>query len=366
MHDLSNESPWAASMAVGYSHKREPLAMVVIKAAYAIDIETGALTPLKKKPDIETADQHEGEPLKSALIATGECSPPKVGGEFYILDATLTLPNGETPAAEANVAITFSNAHANGHRQTKPFNKTIRAVGKRQWQGSWVLPSMSKPEPLKPISLTYENAYGGTDPDAAADPKEKHPSYLANYAGRGYVADAKRCTGIELPQLETAPFINSPADRPTPAGFGPLPVFWAPRRTEQGTADIEAAKRGGCPYGADAKATLHNVAPLDQRFPTPWQGGEIVTLTNILTGVQYGKAVNITLPNITPQIDLIEKGDTKALTAVFDTFWIDAKKNQLYLIYRAAKPNRVAKTEAGWIIVRDAQAPLNTEQQEAA
>ena len=92
MHDLSNESPWQVSLAAGFSHKREPLAMVVIKAAYAIDIETGALTLLQKKPVIEMADQHEGEPLKSGLTVAGECSPPKVGGEFYILGATLTLP----------------------------------------------------------------------------------------------------------------------------------------------------------------------------------------------------------------------------------------------------------------------------------
>ena len=352
MHDLSNESPWQVSMAAGFSHKREQLAMVIIKAAYAIDIETGALTPLKKKPVIEVADQHEGEPLKSGLTIAGECSPPKVGGEFYIHGATLAPPSAETTAAEASVALTLSNGNK--------ISKTIRAVGKRKWQGSWLLPGMSQPEPLKPISLAYENAYGGTDTEA--DTKEKFPSYLANYAGRGYVTDAKRCNGVELPQLETAPFINSPSDKPQPAGFGPIPVFWSPRRAEQGTADIEAAKRGGCPYGADAQASMHNVAPVNQRFPEPWQGGEVVTLTNILSGSTYGKAVNITLPNITPQLSIAESEHTTPLTAVFDTFWIDAKKNQLYLIYRAAYPSRLAKMEAGWVIVRDA----NAEQQEAA
>ena len=356
MHKLSNESPWQGEITSDYNYKRELLAIVVIKAGYAIDIETGALTPLKKKPAIEAADQHEGDPLKSALIAATECSPPKVGGEFYILGATLTPPGRDTTAAEASITLT----HSNGRK----FDKTIRAIGKRQWQGTWMLPTISKPEPLTAVSLGYENAYGGSDP--APSPKEKHPVYLANYAGKGYVAGAKSCTGIELPQLETAPFVKSPADRPQPAGFGPVPIFWQPRRTEQGTPDLEEAKRGACPYGPDAQATMHNSAPLDQRFPNPWQGGEVLTLTNILSGLQYGKTCSITLPRIAPQLVVADKGVTKQLISVCDTFWIDAKKNQLYLIYRAAYPMRAAYPDKGWITVRDAQAAASAEQREAA
>jgi hypothetical protein len=356
MHDLNNESPWQAALAPGYSHKREQLAIVIIKAGYAIDIETGALTPLKKKPVIEAADQHESDPQKSALIAAGERCPPKVGGEFYILGATLPQPNRDTTAAEASITLT----HGNGRK----FDKTIRIIGKRQWQGTWMLPTISKPEPLAPVSLGYENAYGGSDPEPG--PKEKHPVFLANYAGKGYVAGAKSCTGIELPQLEIAPYINRPSDHPQPAGFGPVPVFWQPRRAEQGTPDLEAAKRGGCPYGADAQATMHNSAPMDQRFPNAWQGGETLALTNILAGQQYGKTCRITLPRNTPQLTLVDKGVSKQLGSVCDTFWIDAKKNQLFMIYRAAYPTRTAYPDKGWIIVRDAHAAENAAQEEAA
>lgn len=356
MHNLFNESPWQATMAPGFSHKCEQLAMVVIKAGFSIDIETGALTPLKKKPTIEAVDQHEGEPLKSALIAAAECSPPKVGGEFYILGATLTPPSDDTLAAEVSVELTPSKG--------RKFTKTIRIVGKRQWQGSWLLPGISKPEPLKPVSLGYENAYGGSD--AEAGPKEKQPTYLANYAGKGYLANSKRCKEIELPHLEVPPFINSPSDRPLPAGFGPLPVFWAPRRAEQGTADVAAAKRGACPYGKDAQASMFNAAPLDQRFPQPWQGGEVLTLMNILSGMQYGKTIKITLPTITPQLILTERDSDKVLNTVCDTFWIDAKKNQLYLIYRASFPMRLGQSVNGWVMLRDALAAANTQHREAA
>jgi hypothetical protein len=360
MHKLSNDTPWAAGQATGFNHKREQLAMVIIKASYAIDTQTGELTPLKKKPDIVAADQHEGDPLKSALIAAGESSPPKVGGEFYLLGATLTPPNADTPACEASVTLTLANG--------KTFHKTIRVVGKRKWVGNWLTPGISQPEPLTPTSLGYENAFGGTDPEAG--PKDKHPSYLANYAGRGYLVDSKKCKDIELPQLEIAPYINSPGDHPSPAGFGPLPVFWAPRRSEFGTLDMQAAKRGACPYGPDAKATLHNAAPQDQRFPKAWQGGEALTLTNILSGVPYGKAVNLTLPAITPQLIIADQGQHTPLACVFDTFWIDAKKNQLHLIYRAAYPTRLAYPDRGWILVRDAaaeaKANTNETQKEAA
>ena len=302
------------------------------------------------------AEKHQAEPLKSSLIEAGECSPPKVGGEFYIIGATLTPPIGDTTAAEAIATITLNEG--------KKFSKTLRAVGKRTWGGNWAMPTISEPAPLKPIALTYENAYGGAD--KAASPTEPQPTCLANYAGLGYLTDAKRCTGVALPQLETAPFIKSPTDRPNPAGFAPMPAFWSPRREELGTVDVEAAKRGACPYSADTQASLHNTAPLDQRFAKPWQGGEVLTLSNILSGLQYGKTCSITLPRITPQLSVTDKGKTRQLNSVCDTFWIDASKNQLYLIYRAAYPTTLAYPDSGLITVSDALEVSNDNQQEAA
>jgi hypothetical protein len=366
MHELDNPSPWAALIAPGYSHKREQLAIVIIKAGYDINPQTGELTPLDKTPDIVAADQHAGDPLKSALMAANECSAPKVGGEFYILGATLTPPNTTTPACEASLTLTQRNG--------KTFNKTLRVVGKRRWAGNWLTPRISQPEPLTPTSLGYENAYGGTD--AEASPQDKHPSYLANYAGRGYLSDSKRCKEIELPQIETAPYINSPADHPSPAGLGPLPAFWSPRRAEQGTPDLAAAQRGTCPFGPDAQASMNNSAPLDQRFAQPWQGGEVLTLTNLLSGLQYGKPISITLPNISPQLILTtpennSEGDKheadKILKAVCDTFWIDAEKNQLFLIYRAAYPIRWSRPNEtiGSVSLRDAAAAALTTETES-
>lgn len=355
MHDLSNESPWQAMLAPGYSYQRDQVAVVVIKAGFNINTDTGELTPFKKKPTIEAADIHQGDPLKSSLTAASETSPPKVGGEFYILNATLTPPAGGTTAAEAILSLTHSNG--------KKFSKSIRVAGKRHWQRSWFMTNISRAEALTPTSLGYENAYGGTD--AKASPKHKQPVYLTNYAGKGYLA-SRHCVGVELPQLETVPFIKSTSDKPRPAGFGPVPVFWMPRRTEQGTPDLEVAKRNGCAYGKDAKATMHNSAPLDQRFPNPWQGGEVLTLTNILTDKPYGKSVSITLPCLTPQLTLAENGQTRTLTSECDTFWIDAEKNQLFMIYRAAYPIRFAKQSKGWLIVRDAQALTSETNRKAA
>lgn len=345
MHKLSNESAWQATLASDYNHKRELLGIVIIKAAYAIDPESGALTPLKKKPAIEAADLHAGEPLKSALIAAGESSPPKIGGEFYILHATLTPPERQTTAAEAIVTLKQSDG--------SQFSKTLRIVGKRQWKGGLMLPSISQAEPLTAISLGYENAYGGSDDKAA--PKEKHPTCLANYAGKGYMVNAKHCSGIALPQIETAPYISNPTARPQPAGFGPIPAFWEPRRSEQGAPDLEAAKRGGCPCGPDAKPTMHNAAPQDQRFARPWQGGEEITLTSILADLPYGKTCRITLPRNTPQVIVADKGKNTPLVCACDTFWIDAQKNHLHMLYRASYPMRTAHCDKGWIYLRDAQ-----------
>ena len=112
---------------------------------------------------------------------------------------------------------------------------------------------------------------------------------------------------------------------------------------------------------------MFNVAPPDQRYPNPWQGGETLTLSNILSGMSYGKSLKITLPKMNPQLILAENEKTKTLNSVCDTFWIDAQKNQLYLIYRAAYPMRLTHDEEGWVIVRDAtQTAEKAQQREAA
>jgi hypothetical protein len=68
------------------------------------------------------------------------------------------------------------------------------------------------------------------------------------------------------------------------------------------------------------------------------------------------------LPRIAPQLIL----NDKLLNTVCDTFWIDAKKNQLYMIYRAAYPMRAGYRDKGWIYLRDAQATAIEQQKETA
>jgi hypothetical protein len=205
------------------------------------------------------------------------------------------------------------------------------------------------------MPIDYRLAFGGCD-EQASPRQEKY--YLPNWAGKGFLNDAKRIVGRELPNLEIRPYIRAPEDRPMPAGFGPLQRFWSPRLEAQGRYD-DGKRPDGSPYGQGANASLFNCAPLDQRCDQPFRGGEKFTLTNLLPGVPYAKPLVLTLPAFAPGVELQERGAARPLATVCDTVIIDAQKKELYMIARAAIP--VARFRPGYygdLMVYDPSAVL--------
>lgn len=337
MFNLWNRTNWAAGIYPTHTHRSEPVFAIAVKAGFAIDTTTGTLKPLSKPPAIEITDRHQGEPMKTSLVAASETSPPKALAEYYVLNAKALPPAPDATVMEVIVALTAANG--------KTHTKTLRILGKRTWKGMGALPTISKPDLLRALALDYEHAFGGVD--AKAHPKQEK-FYPRNWIGKGFVNEGRKCIGIELPNIEVAPFIKSPEDRPAPAGFGPLAGFWSPRLEAQGNIPNDGAERAGdAPYGPDAEPTVFNSAPLDQRFEKPFHGGELLQLTNLLPGLAYGKTVSLRLPAFSPTLELRRAGSSQTLAAVCDTLVIDAQKKELYLIARVTIP--VARFRPGII-----------------
>ena len=231
----------------------------------------------------------------------------------------------------------------------KTFKKVLRVFGRRQWQRRMMNDIVAGPEPLAPTPLIYEYAFGGRNPN---DPADRYPQ---NPVGMGLNGKGWKLGNRELPQIEAAGhLITRPSDTPWPAGFGPIPLFWEPRASEAGEPDLAAAEAGECPYSADAEATLHNYAPADQHFETPFAGGEILHLAGFFRELEAGTTVRIALPVLSPYLFTIVGGKARELQPVCDTLIVDTDERLVQLVCRAAIPADVWASGAGWVVLEDA------------
>ncbi len=148
--------------------------------------------------------------------------------------------------------------------------KRVHVFGDRVWQGQGRrMPS--SPQPFTEMDLSYRLAFGG-------------PGYAKNPIGKG-AAPIQTDTGVPvhpLPNLEDpAALMSTPADRPAPAGVGPLDLSWPQRSGKLGSYD-EAWLKSTWPYlPDDVDWSCFIAAPPDQQGPHDFNGDEALTLVNL-------------------------------------------------------------------------------------
>ena len=283
MLELANQSNWTAGLYPGWDADQQYQLTAVFKAGFSFD-EQGNVIPLPPEYEIHAADQHHADPLASSLVQASEIAPFKQGGEIYLY-GTATPERENLIAMEVGMGILFTDG--------REWKKILRVYGTRKWQMNRLNYIMGEPGFVQPIPLRYEYAFGGTNPNDDDD------AYAANPIGMGYNSDQRKLLSEELPRIEAGPaFMTSPMQKPLPAGFGPLPVFWEPRRSEVGEPVADPFVQGGCPYARTAQKYLHNVAPPDQRFNKAFSGGEVLHLRALLPNVSHRKAVQLVLPSL--------------------------------------------------------------------
>lgn len=324
MLQLDNQTSWAAELYPGWGRNRKRQQTLVFKVGYTFD-RLGQLSSLPQPP-IETADIYSGEPETSSLDVANEIAPFKKGAEILLTGKAYPSQPGES----------IMRVEVGLRRGDKDYwNKELRVFGPRTWQRKILMVLPGKAGPItEPVPLTYENAYGGSDP-ANADEK-----YLENPAGVGYSLRGLRTKALTLPRIEIGPhFISSPAGRVQPAGFGPLAPHWHPRSKEVVEIDTGMTAFGGCPWAKEPPESLYNSAPLDQRFEQPFEGDMTLSLKGMVPGAPGGVLIN--LPALQPKV-LLENGGTRGeiteLLPRCDTLLVHADKLQIFQLFRVAIP----------------------------
>jgi hypothetical protein len=340
MFDIDNRTPWSAGLYPGWSRDRQRQMTLVIKAGYAFD-ERCRLVP-RAHPLIEEVDRYRGKADRSSLAAACETVPFKAGAELLFCGTARPSRAGST------VAVVEVGLRLAGDRSWK---KALTVYGERRWEMTLLGPAASAPQPLRDLPLCYEHAFGG------CDLHDEKKVFFANPVGKGYSDRGWRLKGLELPQIESGPpFITSPGSRPEPAGFGPLPPFWAQRRQAFAALDLEAAVHGGSPFTEYAAVDRYNCAPSDQRFDEPFAGGEVLHLKGLIEGAPAQDGIMLQLPQLRPQLTLASGESRQVLTALCDTLLIDCDRRELSLLFRGAIPFGLLDRPGGRVLVRDPDA----------
>jgi len=344
MLELSNDSDWTAGLYAGWNDKRESQITCVIKRGYTFDHD-GIVKPIDSPVKIIEIDKYYSQPHESSLEEVNEISPYKFGSETYLFGTAYPEPN--KLAMELEYSLKFNDE--------KQWSKKLRVTGKRTWKKILLGYVMSKPDVLSPISIQYENAYGGCNPE-----NEKE-SFSYNPVGKGFnKASGWKVMNLELPNIEIGPqFLKSPPQQQQPAGYSPIPVYWEPRKKELGEPHPSPEEQAGCPYTSKSKITLHNVAPLDQRFVMPFIGGETIQLKGFFENLVTKRFIEFEVPKINLDIFLLLDNKKTKLTPIFDTLIINTDKYEFYTICRVGIPWNILETRNGWVTISE---KLNSKQ----
>ncbi|MCP4298311.1 MAG: DUF2169 domain-containing protein, partial [Proteobacteria bacterium] len=146
------------------------------------------------------------------------------------------------------------------------WSKEIKIVGDRYWDRALFIRYKTAPEAFVKKEINYENA---------AYVHQQNP------AGRGFYEKKGELIGSKLANVE---LLKHPAKvnfkRNRVAGFGPIPVNWAPRTKLAGTHDEQWQENRFPLRPLDFNPRHYQCAPEDQQFKT-LQGGEEVVLRNL-------------------------------------------------------------------------------------
>jgi hypothetical protein len=231
----------------------------------------------------------------------------------------------------------------------REWKKVLRVFGERKWKKTMINHQHDEqPGFVTETPLSYEYAFGGRNPNNSED------EYLANPVGIGYNSDQRNLFCDQLPRIEVGPnYMTTPMQKPVPGSFAPLPIWWEPRSSEIGLPVEDPMEQGGCPYSKTAKDTLHNVAPLDQRFAKPFLGGEVIHLRALVKDVSHRKTIQLVLPELHPQLYTIIDNKAELLAPVCDTVVVNTDEKTLAMVFRAGIPWRMTDRRKGWVVLRD-------------
>lgn len=242
---------------------------------------------------------------------------------------SLRYPSDLVPYKPATDVIVIADAFGPGGKPAQgwvvsvdvgPISKRLQVSGPREWQrrrGQWRL---TDPQPVTRVPLRHELAYGGECPG----PDDTILTDECNPIGRGmaHPDTHPKDQPIPAPQvLALGTRLLDPFRKLDPAGFGPVPPAWLPRRPLGGTYDDDWLENTWPHWAADYDFAFHNSAARGMKTKGFLQGGEVIRLT----GLHPERAeIAFQLPGDTVIAHLVDHENQRRMVRLnLDTVYID-------------------------------------------
>jgi len=312
-----NNSPFTAAPFFLMDKNGAETLLVVVKGTWSIG-SNGTLTLAEEQMPILTEPVYSGEPGQSSLIYDTDVVLEKPGTDCVLIGHAWA-PLGGVPQVDVNFAV-------------GPVKKQARVFGDRKWMKSGTgAASISRVTPFEKIPLCWERAFGGAD-TTPQDPTDQLYC-LENPVGRGIMAGTSKIDidGQLLPNIEDpAELIQTPGQRPRPAGFGMIAPYWQPRAGFAGT------------YDENWRRTLNPLPPadLDPRFyssaapglctPSHLTGTEQV----LVEGASRNGVLRFELPAATTRASVRLRQQEDDVPLLLDTVIVEPDEMRLVLVWR--------------------------------
>lgn len=263
-----------------------------------------------------------GQSVQQEMPALWDVITATLGSE-HIFDECWPKPNGEY--------LAVGHAYPPAGHSDQPIAVTIKAgaiskrlavFGDRHFT---VGGGISDPQPFTHMPLSAAYAFGGAD-------------FAANPEGKGLAVD----NGLQaLPNIEYPnQLIFTSNDRPAPAGFGPLSAALPQRSAYLGALSEQWLKERWPHLPEQVDPRYFRAAPEDQQRQGYWQGGEVVSASNMHPQYPYLEGQ---VPRLRPRFFVHQSEGTddakfRELVVEADTVWLLPEAQLGLVIFRGCVP----------------------------
>ena len=316
MLQINNATPFKSQLMLFANREGVDTVYALIKGTFTFD---DSLHVSPEQLPITVADEHYADPATSSVRSPSDVSLEKLATDV-VLVGSAWAPH-EVPAWQCDVSVSVAST-----------TRTVRVFGDRVWESgvagltaSWVAPFIRMP-------LVWERAFGGSDIGDKGPTAEWRNPVGVGFRAKG---SATPISGSPIANIEDpSALISSATQMPPPAGLGPVPAHWLPRRAYGGTYD-QQWERHRAPYlPDDFDPRFCQIAPVGLVMPSILQGGEQVELR----GVTQSGFAHFTLPCISIEAQYHLPNKTETRRALMDTVIIQPDDARLVLVWRAALP----------------------------
>ena len=313
MWELTNHTRFKAERAFARDLQGAEVWLVAVRGTFSVDA-AGNPQPAEAQADVCLAPEYLGEPGRSSLRYAPDLVRTKLRTDVLLHGCAYAPGGRQVPHMDVSLSV-------------GPVSKRLRVWGDRVWKSSVLGLKPGSPDPFTRQSITYERAYGGTLPGNGPGPLRQE---TRNPVGMG----VSPSTGQPLPNVEYAGHPAGSSGWKRPAGFGPIPPEWSPRRELAGTFDAAWEQRRMPLLPLDFQDAHFQCAPEDQQAPGFLCGGEEV----VLEGLTPEGTWRFRLPRVTRGFRTRIDGGTTHHRADLHTVLLEPDARRVVLVWQTALP----------------------------